>query len=535
MAGWSGSTYKENAMRVTFACSSLALALIATASLVGVSLAQPSPLPTSPPPTAPGRREVRIAVPSLALPLDPTGALEGPTALISRQVFDSLVAYREGSTDVEPGLATRWAVSREGLVWTFTLRDNVRFHDGAALGAADVVASFERQLKTDLQQRPPVWGALLRGTPGVIREVRAVDAKTVQFVLAQPYAPLLTVLAHPGLGVTRQVTMSDGAVRLVGTGSYRVAAEAPGRLTLEAAPGHWGGPARSERLVFIEVASDEQASADLDAGALDLWFPAGAPARDAGALSVPGLRVGYLAFQTEKEPFARKKARQALAAAIDPAGIGAALGRAAVPLQSFLPPGVWARREGSPLLGGSREAVLKMLGEAGWPQGFSPVLVAPSEPGPIDPSKLGEVLQAMLEAVKISVRLRVETGSTAQNAQAAGEHDLALAEARVVGGDPHLFLYPLSTSEGATRGPKALNYSFYRNPRLDDVLIRASQLAFRPERQRLYHRAQAILADEMPWLPLYVRLVWGVARPEVRGLRLHPTGLHRLSTISLAG
>ena len=110
---------------------------------------------------------------------------------------------------------------------------------------------------------------------------------------------------------------------------------------------------------------------------------------------------------------------------------------------------------------------------------------------------------------------------------------MALAEATVLGGDPHLFLFPLSSSEAATKGPQALNYSFYRNPRLDDVLGRASQLSSRIERARLYQRVQAMLADDLPWLPLYVRLVWGVARPEVRNLRLHPTGFHRLSTVGL--
>ena len=77
------------------------------------------------------------------------------------------------------------------------------------------------------------------------------------------------------------------------------------------------------------------------------------------------------------------------------------------------------------------------------------------------------------------------------------------------------------------------NLSFHRSLRLDDVLIRASQLSFRAERQRLYQRAQAMLADEVPWIPLYVRLVWAVARPEVRGLRLHPTGIHRLHNVWL--
>jgi len=479
-----------------------------------------------------GRREVRVGVVDLPAALEPMSALEGATPLVARQVFDTLVAYRDGSTDVAPALAVRWSVSRDGLVWSFTLREGVRFHDGVPLTAAEVAASFARHL-AEPAQRPPVWSALLRGAPGVVREVRATDARTVQFVLAQPYAPLVTVLAHPGFGVARAVPGADGGVRLVGSGPYRPVESSPGRLVLEAVAGHWNGTPRADRLVVLEVGTDDHAEAEFAARALDVWFPPGPPRRAEGALSVPGLRVGYLAFQTEKEPFSRKKVRQAIAAAVDPSVVGVALGRAAVPLQSFLPPGVWARREGSPVLGGTRHHVARLLAEGGWPRGYAPTLLVPSDVPGVDLPLLAEALRLIFEAVEIPLRLRVEPEATARAVRQAGEHDLALAEALVAGGDPHLFLYPLSTSEGARRGAPVLNYSFYRNPRLDDVLIRASQLGFRPERERLYRRAQALLAEEMPWIPLYVRLVWAVARPEVRGLRLHPTGFHRLTSVAL--
>src|SRR5262249_62146250 len=114
------------------------------------------------------------------------------------------------------------------------------------------------------------------------------------------------------------------------------------------------------------------------AGASDMWSPAGAPGGNDGALAVPGIQVGYLAFQKKKEPFSRKKIRRAVGAAIDPAVVGAALGRTAVPLQSFLPAGTWARREGSPILGGTRRAVTALLAEGGWPKGYAPPLLAPT-------------------------------------------------------------------------------------------------------------------------------------------------------------
>ena len=499
----------------------LALASLSDASAQGLSAGTPGV-----------RREVRIGVPGVPATLDPASALEGATPLIVRQVFDTLVAYRERSTDVEPALATRWTASRDGLVWSFTLRDNVKFHDGTPLTSAEVVASFDRQLRAAASAAPTAWSALFRGTPGVVRELRAPDPRTVQIVLVQPYAPLLTALAHPALAVARASPGADG--RLVGTGPYRVVDATVGRLAVEAVPGHWAGPPRSERLVVLDVETDEQAEAELDAKTLDVWFPAAAPRRAERALSVPGLRVGYLVFQTEKEPFSRKKVRQAVAAALDPAVIGGALERAAVPLQSFLPAGVWGRREGSPILGGGRDAARALLAQGGWSSnGFTPTLLAASETSPVNLPKLAEALQQALGAAEIPVNVRVEAPDALKAILQKGEHDLALVEALVTAGDPHFFLFPLSTSEAATKGPRALNFAFYRNAKLDDTLIRASQLSVRPERQRLYQRAQALLADDLPWVSIYARLHWALARSDVRGLRLHPTGFHRLDTVTL--
>src|SRR5947199_4283136 len=168
----------------------------------------------SSPQVASGRQEVRVGAVGIPSTLDPAVALEGASGRIARQVFDTLVAGKEGTTDVEPALATRWMVSRDGLTWSFTLRDNVRFHDGTALNAGEIAASFDRHLK-DGQRTPVVWTALLRGAPGVVKEVRAADARTVQFVLVQPYAALQTVLAQPGFGSARQVTAADRSDRFI--------------------------------------------------------------------------------------------------------------------------------------------------------------------------------------------------------------------------------------------------------------------------------------------------------------------------------
>jgi peptide/nickel transport system substrate-binding protein len=472
-------------------------------------------------------------VTSLPANLDPATALEGVGPLVARQVFETLVQYQENGSDVTAGLAVRWGVSRDGLIWTFGLRDGVHFHDGSLLTAHHVVASFERQLSPNhpLQPDPPVvWPRLLRGLPGAIRGIRAPNSKTVQILLRLPYAPLLTVLAHPGFAVIHSASGQNEVTQWLGTGPFRFGEVSPGRLVLEAHPGYWGGTPRLDRIVWLAV-EEETGRAELDGRRLDLWFPTAPPLRTDGAVSLPGWEVGLLALQTEREPLAKKRVRQAVAAAVDPVALSTALGRAAVPLQSLLPPGVWGRREGPPILGGDVLTARQLLGGVGLHQGISGTLMLDDAERPVNQLKVAEALRHSLARAGIALELRVEPAPVVRQARQQGDHEWLLTEAWVDGGDPHLFLYPLSTSEGATKGPNAVNFSFYRNPRLDNLLIRASQLAFRLERFKLYQRAQGILVDELPWIPLYVKLHWAVVRPEVRGLRLHPSGIHRLDRI----
>jgi peptide/nickel transport system substrate-binding protein len=481
-----------------------------------------------------GVRELRVGVPGLPARLDPATALTGATPLIARLVFDTLVTYRDGSTDIAPGLATRWTVSRDGLTWSFTLREDVRFHDGTPLTARATVASLERQTLPGNPREPKpnvVSPALLRGLPGVVKGFAAPDERTIQIVLVQPYAPLVSVLAHPGFGIVHVAVGQNGAdAHLVGTGAYRVSEITPGRLVLDAV--RPVADSRAERVVFEDVATDDQAGAAFASQALDVWFPAQPPRQLDGTLSIPGTRVGFLAMQTEKEPFSRKKVRQAIAAALDPALILQGLDRAGVPLPSFLPPGIWGRRD-APVLRGDPTTARKFLAEAGWTRRTPPTLLVAAEPGAVNAVKVAESIAASLAAANLAVVIRAEPLAAVRELTQAGDFELAITDTPIPGGDPHLFLYPLSTTEGAARGPHASNISFYRNRRLDDLLIRASQVAFRPERARLYGRAQALLADELPWIPIYVDLHWAVIRPGIGGLRLHPTGFHRLDTVTL--
>src|SRR4029434_7673115 len=91
---------------------------------------------------------------------------------------------------------------------------------------------------------------LVRGTPGVIKEIRAVDARTVQIGLLLPYAPLPAVLAHPAFSI---VLVSSLGQRWIGTGPFALTEASQGRVVLDSNPTYWGGAPRSTRLVFVDT------------------------------------------------------------------------------------------------------------------------------------------------------------------------------------------------------------------------------------------------------------------------------------------
>ena len=122
---------------------------------------------------------------------------------------------------------------------------------------------------------------------------------------------------------------------------------------------------------------------------------------------------------------------------------------------------------------GSAPKVKKLLVEGSWPVGYKPTLLAVSNDAGLNVTKLAESIALTLGAADIPITVRGDAGSGPRPSLQAGDYDILLTEAVVTGGDPHLFLFPLSTSEGVAKGPRSLNFSFYRNPRLDDALVTA--------------------------------------------------------------
>jgi ABC-type transport system substrate-binding protein len=473
---------------------------------------------------------VHVGVPRVPANLDPGTVAVLPELLAMRLLYEGLVAFGERG-DIEPALATAWAVSRDGLVWTFRIRPDVLLHDGTPLGLDDVVAALAERISPDEPaEGTPSWIRPLRGANRLVREVRRGEGNSLQIVLAQPYAPLLALLAHPGLGIA----VPRGAGPRSGTGPYRAVELTPDRLTLEAVPTWRGEPPQSARLTLHAVADDAAALGGLGPGGPLHAAMVGAPPAWAAlglqVIAAPTWRVGLLAIRTDRGLTSRKTVRQSVALALDPALLQPALGRWAVPHAGWLPPGAWAAREPGPLPFDLARA-RRLLGQVAPLDPTLTLLGSDQVSGP-ETAGIAEAIRLSLSAAGFRTRVRLESPDAAGAAARQGTAELTLHEETLEVNDPDFFLRPLLGSDGTAPG-SATNVAFLRSPLIDGMLVRASQLGFRPERLRLYHRLQSLLAEEVPYVPLYVRLQWMVTRPEVRGVRLDPRGLHRLERIGL--
>ncbi|HEY7141180.1 MAG TPA: ABC transporter substrate-binding protein [Methylomirabilota bacterium] len=497
--------------------SALLAALVALLAVTRLAAAAPS-------------GDLHVGVPRVPASLDPAEATDPAQLLAMRLLYEGLVAFGERG-DVEPALATAWAVSRDGLVWTFRLRADVLLHDGTPLGPDEVVAALAERISADEPaEGAPTWARPFRGAARIVREVRRGEGASLQVVLAQPYAPLLALLAHPGLAVA--VARSGGP--RVGSGPYRAVALTPDRLVLEASPTWRGEPPQSARLTLHAVVDDAAALAGFGPdGPLHVALLAAPPAWAAVGLQVvsgPTWRVGLLALRTDRGLTSRKTVRQAVALALDPGLLRPALGRWAALHAAWLPPGAWAVRDTGPLPFDPTKA-RRLLAQVA-PLDPTVTLLASEQMSGPEAAGIGDAIRVSLGAAGFRVQVRLERPEVADTAARQGTVELTLHEETLQVNDPDIFLRRLLATDGATPG-SATNVAFLRSPLIDGMLVRAGQLGFRPERFRLYQRLQGLLAEELPYVPLYVRLQWMVARPEVRGLRLDPGGLHRLERIVL--
>ena len=474
-------------------------------------------------------------------------------------VFERLIGFAPGSTELIPALAERWQVSADGLSYTLQLRQGVKFHRTAwftpsrELNADDVLWSFQRQLDP---QHP--WHQLsVRGFPyaeamamaQLIERIDKLDEHRVRFVLKHPEAPFLANLAMGFASIysaeyAGQLLAQGKSEQLnrlpVGTGPFvfeRYAKDA--QVRFRGNPDYWAGAPALERLIFAITPEPNVRQQRLKADDCQIALyprPVDIPALKAApalqVLELDSLLVAYIGINTRHPPLDDVRVRQALNLAFDKAAyIRAQYGAGgASPAVAPYPPTLWGH---DPELSGWTHDVARarqLLVEAGLGDGFKLSIWTRPGGGPTNPNPgIGaQMLQADLAAIGIQAEIRMfEWGELIKRAK-NGEHDLVFMGWAGDNGDPDNFLSPNLSCAAAKSGE---NQAGWCHAEFDALITQARQVPDQAQRAALYRQALAIFHEQAPWIPLAHPKQFSALRRDVQGFVLSPMGSNNFSRV----
>jgi peptide/nickel transport system substrate-binding protein len=210
--------------------------------------------------------------------LDPGQALGLHTLRVTAEIFETLVATRPDSTEVIPGLAESWTTSSDGIVWTFTLRRGVRFHDGTPLDAAAVKFTFARVIDPAHPHAKSGKWSFVTGYLSSVKSVDVLDPQTVQLHLKYPTGSLPALLALPNCAIVSPTAFTkapaDFDTKPVGSGRYKLESwERGSRLVLRRNDDYWGIKGKPQALVYRGIPDANTRVSELLTAGVDLILP----------------------------------------------------------------------------------------------------------------------------------------------------------------------------------------------------------------------------------------------------------------------
>lgn len=477
--------------------------------------------------------------------LDPHVSGLNAVAAIDRDVVDSLVSTGPDGT-VEPWLATSWKTSPDLRTYTFTLRDDVTFHDGTRLDAAAVKANFDRIAD------PATESHLAVTLLGPYEGTTVVDEKTVEVRFTRPYAPFLQAVSTTSLGLLSPASFAKGCKQVTGSGPFVVAAWHAGQdvvLTRSPHYGH-GDPAHLARVTFRFLPDETVRLGALRSGQADLAYnlsPISVRAVEADTslslltASPPG-GVYTLYLNNASGPLSDERVRAAVQRALDLDTIVASASsnqydRAWSPI-SPATLGYDASLEGSwphdPKLAADK------LDAAGWQDrdadGYRTkdgerlrlVWLSPAVEGanPVQTS-VAQLIQASLKEAGIELVLdSVPVGTYLDRAYRAFDYDVF--GSAYGGGDPDVLRLEFSSENRPKDGTPAGNVTLLAEPEVDGWLNDGLAIADPKARAAAYAKVQKYVTDHAVAIPVYVPATIGAVTTKVQGLTWDPSGFPRV-------
>lgn len=470
--------------------------------------------------------------------LDPQAVTALNDFRILVNLYDGLVRFKDGALEVEPALATSWAISDDGRVYTFELRQGVRFHDGTPFDAQAVKFNFDRLLDEDHPQHDTGPFPLAFFFQSIV-ETRVIDDHTVQFILDTPYAPLLSNLAYPtGLIVSPTAVrkhQTDYGRHPVGTGPFVFARWESNRLVaLEANADYWDGVPPLDTVVFRPITDANTRVTEMLAGGIDLMVEV--PPDNLAMFrkdenyrvhEQAGPHLWYVILNMKDAPFNDRRVRQAVNYAIDKQALVANVLEGTAQVATGPVPAAfgWAYNDALEPYPHDPDKAVQLLQDAGVAGAELTFYVTEGGSGMLEPVAMATAIQADLAEVGLKTTIETYEWNTylgKVNAGLAGKAHMA--QMAWMTNDPDTLPF-LALRTGAWPDQGGFNSGYYSNETVDDLLEQARTTTEAAERARLYKEMQAIVHDDAPWAFIASWKQNAVTTRQVEGFNLQPSFL----------
>jgi peptide/nickel transport system substrate-binding protein len=512
--------------------------------------------PAGAPTTAPAAKPAASAANTLTFLLSgDTNRLDPPAMdaqegfIATTAMFEGLVRYKSGSTDVEPALAEKWDISDDGKTYVFHLRSGVKFHDGSPLTAEAVAFTFDREVNKDNPLYKEAQGDY-GGFPyigdyisNVVTNVEAIGPLDVKFTLNRKFSPLLSNLAiPPGFVISMEALKKVGKginEAPVGTGPFKfVEWKKDDHITVEAFDGYWGDKPKVQRIVFRPVPEASVRALSIQRGEGDVAWPIDPKdvptlkgKSDTDVLEQAGLNVNIAEFNLQRPENQNKALRQALNYAVNKQELADKLySGAGVPMTGFLPPTSWAFNsniKGYPFDAEKARSLLKDAGYNGQTLEIDSYTIARG----YNPqgSKLAEAVQQYWESVGVKSEIKTEEWAQYRADRRAGKMNIAFSGWQADTGDPENFLGVFFHSQN--KG--GVNNSFYGVPEVDQLLNQANEESEQSKRKELFNQAEMRIVDDAPVLFVGHMKQQVAIRKRVQNFVMQPTYIYYFNNVAL--
>jgi peptide/nickel transport system substrate-binding protein len=482
---------------------------------------------------APPKDAIVIGLVAEPVTMDPPQITDLNSARVTKRIFEGLVGQELGSYKVVPGLAQSWDISKDGLIYTFKLRPNVKFHDGTPFNAEAVKFVFERQLNDKGPYYATGTYPYVKGFLGNVAGVEVLDADTVQIKLKAPLTPFLQYLAHQSLFMFSPESLKkwgkDVVKHPVGTGPFKLETWEPGvKVVLARNDAYWGGAPKLRQAIYVPIIEAQARLVALKTGDIDLTMDVPPDSldelrRDPNLIVAESnsSAVWYVTLNTRHPILKDRRVRQALNHAVNKEAIIRDIlrGTAIVSRGPISPVYGPYYEENTARYPYDLEKARALLKEAGHANGFELTFLVPeSGSGMQSPVEMATVIQANL--AQIAVRAKIQTMEWGAYLRKYLEQpDMAEMSWNPSIGDPDHMMYMLLSSD---RFPPAFNAGYYQNDRVDDLLRRARTTIDEKARVPLYREAQKLVVEDAPWIFVDHGKQVIVHRKRVQSFKLHP-------------